>query len=125
MHVLQILTTYIVFLNIRTLPEIFNIYCIFFHKFAHFVFSAFELNDGSILKPRLITESRPHRGLSRIFLLLQPKIDKDTKFNTCLLISSTLFAYVSVVGASVAQWVKRWPTDLADRVRSSLDVKSS
>ena len=24
-----------------------------------------------------------------------------------------------------AQWVKRWPTDLADRVRSSLEVKSS
>ena len=28
-------------------------------------------------------------------------------------------------GAPVAQWVKRWPTDLADRVRSSLVVKSS
>ena len=28
-------------------------------------------------------------------------------------------------GAPVAQWVKRWPTDLADRVRSSLEVKSS
>ena len=29
------------------------------------------------------------------------------------------------VGAPVAQWIKRWPTDLADRVRSSLEVKSS
>ena len=28
-------------------------------------------------------------------------------------------------GAPVAQWVKRWPTDLADRVRSSLEMKSS
>ena len=28
-------------------------------------------------------------------------------------------------GAPVAQWVKRWLTDLADRVRSSLEVKSS
>ena len=28
-------------------------------------------------------------------------------------------------GAAVAQCVKRWRTDLADRVRSSLDVKSS
>ena len=28
-------------------------------------------------------------------------------------------------GAPVAQWVKRWPTDLADRVRFSLEVKSS
>ena len=27
-------------------------------------------------------------------------------------------------GAPVAQWAKRWPTDLADRVRSSLAVKS-
>ena len=29
------------------------------------------------------------------------------------------------LGVPVAQWVKRWPTDLADRVRSSLEVKSS
>ena len=29
------------------------------------------------------------------------------------------------IGAPVAQWVKRWPADLADRVRSSLEVKSS
>ena len=29
------------------------------------------------------------------------------------------------LGAPVAQCVKRWPTDLADRVRSSLEVKSS
>ena len=28
-------------------------------------------------------------------------------------------------GAPVTQWVKRWPTDLADRVRASLEVKSS
>ena len=28
-------------------------------------------------------------------------------------------------GAPVAQWVKRWPTDLADRVRFPLDAKSS
>ena len=28
-------------------------------------------------------------------------------------------------GAPVAQWIKRWPTDLADRVRASLEVKSS
>ena len=31
----------------------------------------------------------------------------------------------SELGAPVAQWVKLWPTDLADRVRSSLGVKSS
>ena len=28
-------------------------------------------------------------------------------------------------GAPVPQWVKRWPTDLADRVGSSLQVKFS
>ena len=27
-------------------------------------------------------------------------------------------------GATVAQLVKRWPTDLADRVRSSFEAKS-
>ena len=37
--------------------------------------------------------------------------------------SSSLFS--AALGAPVAQWVKRWPTDLADRVRSSLEVKSS
>ena len=36
---------------------------------------------------------------------------------------SSLSLYTA--GAPVAQWVKRWPTDLADRVRSSLEVKSS
>ena len=29
------------------------------------------------------------------------------------------------LGAPVSQWVKRWPTDLADRVRSPLGAKSS
>ena len=29
-----------------------------------------------------------------------------------------------VLRVLVAQWVKRWPTDLADRVRSLLEVKS-
>ena len=28
-------------------------------------------------------------------------------------------------GAPVAQWVKRWPTDLADRVRASLTCTRS
>ena len=36
----------------------------------------------------------------------------------------TGFSYKKV-GAPVAQWVKCWPTDLADRFRSSLEVKSS
>ena len=30
-----------------------------------------------------------------------------------------------VKGVPVAQWVKRWPTDPAGRVRSSLEMKSS
>ena len=33
--------------------------------------------------------------------------------------------FLVLKGAPVAQWVKRWPTDLADQVRSSLKVKSS
>ena len=36
-----------------------------------------------------------------------------------------LFSCSPDPGAPVAQWVKRWPPDLADRVRSSLEVKSS
>ena len=32
---------------------------------------------------------------------------------------------VHPLGAAVAQWVKRWPTDLADRVQSPLEAKSS
>ena len=45
-------------------------------------------------------------------------------FFASLLERSNVFL-LRVVGAPVAQWVKRWPTDLADRVRSSLEVKSS
>ena len=30
-----------------------------------------------------------------------------------------------MTGAPVAQWVKRWPIDLADRVRSPLEATSS
>ena len=37
---------------------------------------------------------------------------------------NTVF-FLDVLGALVAQWVKRWPTDLADRVQSLLEVKSS
>ena len=32
---------------------------------------------------------------------------------------------VGIHGAPVAQWLKRWPTDLADRVRFPLVAKSS
>ena len=37
----------------------------------------------------------------------------------------TAFPFVFWEGAPVAQWVKRWPNDLADRVRSPLETKSS
>ena len=33
--------------------------------------------------------------------------------------------FLQCLGAPVAQWVKRWSTDLADRVRSPLEAKSS
>ena len=61
--------------------------------------------------------------------------------NFCFYVSFHLFIIIIIIfflyalfiiifpllvrGAPVAQWVKRWPTDLADRVRSSLKVKSS
>ena len=35
------------------------------------------------------------------------------------------FIFLTMLGAPVTQWVKRWPTDLADRVRSPLEAKSS
>ena len=35
------------------------------------------------------------------------------------------FTFYSFIGAPVTQWVKRWPIDLADRVRSPLEAKSS
>ena len=33
--------------------------------------------------------------------------------------------FFQAVGAPVAQWVERWPTDPAVRVRSQLEAKSS
>ena len=33
--------------------------------------------------------------------------------------------FCCIKGALVAQWVRRWPTDLADQVGSSLEMKSS
>ena len=48
------------------------------------------------------------------------------KHDTMSLTEITYLIYFHFVfGAPEAQWVKRWPTDLADRVRSSLEVKSS
>ena len=44
---------------------------------------------------------------------------------TPLLSISINIPSIRIPGAPVAQLVKRWPTDLADRVRSSLEVKSS
>ena len=48
---------------------------------------------------------------------------KDWKLNIYNIIDRRISFYSQ--GAPVAQWVKRWSTDLADRVRSSLEVKSS
>ena len=47
--------------------------------------------------------------------------------NRCVLPIYTASKYRpnDVDEVTVAQWVKRWPTDLADRVRSPLDAKSS
>ena len=43
---------------------------------------------------------------------------------SCISLSLSLSLSLNL-GAPVAQWVKRWPTDLADRVRSPLEAKSS
>ena len=40
------------------------------------------------------------------------------------LVKTSLVSFLWYIGAPVAQWVKRWPTDLADRVRSPLEAKS-
>ena len=45
--------------------------------------------------------------------------------NTRKIISSPIQLFNILTGAVVAQWGKRWPTDLADRVRSPLEAKSS
>ena len=42
-----------------------------------------------------------------------------------LLLQKKLFKTCICTGAPVAQWVKCWPTDLADRVESLLKAKSS
>ena len=50
---------------------------------------------------------------------------RETGIYIGMICDFTSFSTVFQSGAPVAQWVKRWPTDLADRVRSSLEVKSS
>ena len=44
---------------------------------------------------------------------------------TCYVAIKAVQVLITFVGAPMAQWVKRWPTDLADRVRSPLEAKSS
>ena len=55
-----------------------------------------------------------------IFVLIQTKLAQLNLKDSLKSLLSLLY-----IGAPVAQLVKRWPTDLADRVRSSLGVKSS
>ena len=61
------------------------------------------------------------KGGAHPFIL--PKFEKRYPFTPGL--TERAFQSAHIGGAPVAQWVKRWPTDLADRVRSSLEVKSS
>ena len=54
-----------------------------------------------------------------LILPLQDIIAKDAKWKNAVV-------YVQcVVGDPVARWIKRWPTYLADRVRSPLEAKYS
>ena len=61
---------------------------------------------------------------------LKERIRPKSRFFKCKFFSfktNTFWNHRScfLCGAPVAQWVKRWPTDLADRVRSTLEAKSS
>ena len=60
-------------------------------------------------------------------LTIHSSVHHTLRYFVCLINSPTVFngSFSNLVGAPVAQWVKRWPTDLADRVRSSHEVKSS
>ena len=42
-----------------------------------------------------------------------------------LMLEKYSFILLTMLGATVAQWIKRWSTDLADRVRSPLEAKFS
>ena len=42
----------------------------------------------------------------------------STAFTAIMIWKTIAFTFYALCGAPVAQWVKRWPTDLADRVRS-------
>ena len=45
-----------------------------------------------------------------------------TKFSDQpLMLEKYSFIFLTMLGAPVAQWVKRWPTDLVDRVRGLED----
>ena len=77
----------------------------FFDIKGHFELSVFEISKFEIY--RIFTVSY---GLSTLFSLV---------------VSIKVIYFLVQIGAPVAQLVKRWPTDLADRVRSALEVTSS
>ena len=64
----------------------------------------------------------PINGKNLKNLLIQ---NKETDDLETWFVALSMQELPRLLGAPVAQWVKRWPTDLADRVRSSLEVKSS
>ena len=58
--------------------------------------------------------------------MLLDSVTNVTKFSDQpLMLEKYSFIFLTMLEAPVAQWVKRWPTDLADRVQSLLEAKSS
>ena len=56
------------------------------------------------------------------------RLDQNCAFQSVHIVNlriELMTLFLTQPGAPAAQWVKRWPTDLADRVQSSLEVKSS
>ena len=51
--------------------------------------------------------------------------DNDCRLDSAYTNTGPLKLPPLFAGSPVAQWVRRWPTDLADRVRSLLETKSS
>ena len=86
---------------------------------ARFVTGNYTFETGSMtgILEQLMWESLKRRRKDRRLIMLYKGLKGAAIIPTDDLFPKT--------GAPVAQCVKRWPTDLADRVRSSLEVKYS
>ena len=72
-----------------------------------------------------IKSKNPNIGCIQLNMLFKKKKKKKKKKNGNFSNSGPAIIFFPNLGAPVAQLVKRLPTDLADQVRSLLEVKSS